>query len=226
MPARRPLQISLAGERLLALPERALFWPSRGILFAADLHLGRPALFARHGVMLPAAADHGERRSLAAILGLHPVKTIVLLGDTLDAPGVADSPVLESFRAWKRASVPDIRFACVPGNHDRRARRDLENLGFELLDDGVRFGPFLPRHHPAPADRAHVLCGHIHPGARLGGPARTRLRLPCFHLRPQLTVLPAFGRLTGLAPIRPEPADRVLVVADSEVIEIPTHQAR
>ena len=222
MSARKPLPFTLAGERLLALPERALFWPARSILFAADLHLGKPAVFARHGVVLPAATGHGEWQSLAAILRHHPVKTVVLLGDTLDAPGVAESPALDGFRAWKRASAPGIRFSCVPGNHDRRAQRELEALGIEILDDSARLGPFLPRHHPVPAADAHVLCGHIHPGARLG----TRLRLPCFHLRPHLTVLPAFGRLTGLAPIRPDPADRVLVVADTEVIEIPTHQAR
>jgi metallophosphoesterase superfamily enzyme len=62
-----------------------------------------------------------------------------------------------------------------------------------------------------------VLAGHIHPAAVLGGRARDRLRLPCFHLGPQVGVLPAFGAFTGMHVMQRGAEDRVYVVAGDAV---------
>lgn len=45
-------------------------------------------------------------------------------------------------------------------------------------------------------------------------------RLPCFLVRPGLTILPAFGSFTGVRSVVPEAADQVFVVADGEVLPI------
>jgi metallophosphoesterase superfamily enzyme len=83
-------------------------------------------------------------------------------------------------------------------------------------------GPFLLSHHPmeaVPADR-YNLAGHIHPGIRLSGLGRQRLRLPCFWFGKEQGLLPAFGSLTGTAPIEALAEDQVFVVTDEAVIEV------
>ena len=47
-------------------------------------------------------------------------------------------------------------------------------------------------------------------------------RLPCFALGERRALLPAFGRLTGLATIRPGPGERVFAIAGDALFELPT----
>jgi hypothetical protein len=51
----------------------------------------------------------------------------------------------------------------------------------------------------------------------LGGKAHDRLRLPCFHLGPEVGVLPAFGGFTGMHVLPRRPSDRVFVIAGDSV---------
>gem|GEM_PF-4957861 len=46
------------------------------------------------------------------------------------------------------------------------------------------------------------MAGHLHPCVNLGGRAFDSLRLPCFHFKPHVGMLPAFGSFTGMHPIR------------------------
>ena len=47
------VRFSFSGHDLMALPQGALFWPSRRALLVADLHLEKASWFARLGQMLP-----------------------------------------------------------------------------------------------------------------------------------------------------------------------------
>ena len=47
------LEIDCAGERLVLLPEKAVFWPSEKTLIVADLHLGKTAAFRAAGIGVP-----------------------------------------------------------------------------------------------------------------------------------------------------------------------------
>src|ERR671919_474621 len=47
------VRFSFCGHELMALPQGALFWPARGALLVADLHLEKASWFARLGQMLP-----------------------------------------------------------------------------------------------------------------------------------------------------------------------------
>ncbi len=76
-------------------------------------------------------------------------------------------------------------------------------------------------HHPEPVAGAYVLAGHLHPCVSVHGRARERLRLPCFHFGAQVGVLPAFGTFTGMHPIARAAGDRVFLVADNAVLELP-----
>ncbi|MEO7177797.1 MAG: phosphoesterase, partial [Allosphingosinicella sp.] len=47
------VRFSFCSHELMALPQGALFWPSRRALLVADLHLEKASWFARMGQMLP-----------------------------------------------------------------------------------------------------------------------------------------------------------------------------
>lgn len=77
-----------------------------------------------------------------------------------------------------------------------------------------------PEDHASPTP-AYEIAGHLHPAVRLEGRGRDRLRVPCFWVRPTQCVLPAFGGFTGSGRIRPLDADRIFVVGEGQVMEVP-----
>ena len=89
----------------------------------------------------------------------------------------------------------------------------------------LRLGGLALCHHPRPVAGAYTLAGHWHPCAPLGGRAHDRLRLPCFWLGAEahhpVGVLPAFGGFTGMHPIERRAGDRVFVLTEDRVAELP-----
>jgi metallophosphoesterase superfamily enzyme len=75
----------------------------------------------------------------------------------------------------------------------------------------------VPRSPPT----GYALCGHVHPGVRLAGRAHETLRLPCFVIGQRRALLPAFGRLTGLAIVAPAADDVVVAVAGARLFRLP-----
>ena len=51
---------------------------------------------------------------------------------------------------------------------------------------------------------------------------RQRLRLPCFYFGERSGVLPAFGAFTGLSMLRPANGDHCFVIAEDQVLAVPT----
>ena len=111
----------------------------------------------------------------------------------------------------------------VRGNHDERAGDPPPEWGVQCVDEpfALACAPGLALcHHPAPRAGAYVLAGHRHPCTSVGR-GIDRLRLPCFHFGERIGVLPAFGVFTGMHPIERAAGDRVFVVADNAVHEVP-----
>ena len=67
----------------------------------------------------------------------------------------------------------------------------------------------------------YALCGHVHPGIRPGGGACAAVRLPCFVLGRRRALLPAFGRLTGLALVTPAPPETLIAIAGQRLFALP-----
>lgn len=76
-------------------------------------------------------------------------------------------------------------------------------------------------HQPASPRTGYALCGHVHPGVRISGGARESVRLPCYVLGPRRALLPAFGRLTGLALVTPQPGETLVAIAGSRLFPLP-----
>ncbi|MFY9514285.1 MAG: DEAD/DEAH box helicase, partial [Rubrivivax sp.] len=132
---------------------------------------------------------------------------------------------LAAFADW-RAQHATLELLLVRGNHDRHAGDPPPAWGVQAVDEGLPLGPFVLQHHPEPVPGAYALAGHVHPAVVLGGRAHDRLRLPCFHFGPQVGVLPAFGGFTGMHVLPRGSDDRVYVVAQDEVVEVPALNSR
>lgn len=212
--------VRLAGEEVLLLPERALFWPRTATLVAADFHWGKGATFRAAGIPIPFGATSDDLGRLDAALGRTGARRLIVLGDLFHArAGRIAARTLLELRRW-RSRRCELEILLVRGNHDRHAGDPPDDLRIDCVNAPASVPPFVLRHEPGAAADGYVLAGHVHPGLVLAGPGRQHDRLPCFWLTRRAAVLPAFGSFTGLAPVLPEPEDRVLVVAEDEVIEV------
>ena len=79
------LELTVAGERVQALAEAALYWPARQTLFVADLHLGKAASFRASGIPVPGGTTAGNLARLERALAATGAKRLVCLGDLLHA---------------------------------------------------------------------------------------------------------------------------------------------
>lgn len=213
-------RVRLAGEEVLLLPERALFWPRAATLVAADLHWGKAATFRAAGIPIPVGSTGDDLARLDAALERTCARRLVVLGDLFHARvGRVSSGTLARLRRW-RAPHPTLEILLVRGNHDRHAGDPPEDLRINCVNAPAFVPPFILRHEPSVSVGGYTLAGHVHPGLVLAGPALQRERLPCFLLGERGAILPAFGSFTGLGTVAPGSRERAFVVADGEVIEV------
>ena len=209
----------VAGEKLVLLPERAAFWPSRKALFVADFHLGKAASFRRAGIPMPGGTTSENVQRLDRAIERTGASEVVFLGDFLHSAEGRAPRTLEKFAAW-RASRAKVALTIVRGNHDRKAGDPPEAWGARCIDAGESLGPFVLNHEPGASRAGYALAGHIHPAVRLTAAGEKPVRLPCFWFAARYGVLPAFGAFTGNAEVLPRRGDQVYVIADEEVVKV------
>lgn len=213
------LERTLAGERVLLLPQRALYWPRERMLVVADIHFGKAASFRALGVPVPRGTTSENLAALDALLAAHAVDHIVFLGDFLHAKAAHASATVAAMLRW-RERHPGLRLTLVRGNHDAHAGDPSALLDIDIVDEPYLQAPFAFCHHPDLAADGYVLAGHVHPVYRLIS-GRDALRLPCFLLGPGRAVLPSFGAFTGGHAVRPEADELVCVCAGDAVFQVP-----
>jgi DNA ligase-associated metallophosphoesterase len=212
------IELEVAGATLELHAARAAFWPRARTLLVADPHFGKAASFRAAGVFVPEATTQGALSTLDGLLASTNAERIIFLGDFLHAREGRHPDTLASLNTWRDAHA-DVEMTIVRGNHDRRAGDPPRELRLRCVDGPVVESPFAFAHHPMVMPDHYVLAGHLHPAARLSGPGRQHARLPCFWVRANQAILPAFGEFTGLADVFPEETDRVFVVAGDDLIE-------
>ncbi|MDX1418390.1 MAG: ligase-associated DNA damage response endonuclease PdeM [Rubricoccaceae bacterium] len=211
--------ISIAGQALRLLPERAVFWPAAGALLVADLHADKPETLRAAHIAAPASALETDLQRLSSALHRTRAHRLVILGDLYHAPRGADAPVTaRALHRWRRAHAA-LEIDLVVGNHDRRAGPPPETLAIRSHADALDLQPFRLVHEPAPDPAGYVLAGHVHAGVRLAAGADA-VTVPAFRFGPAVGVLPSFGALTAPAPTPPHPSERIYAIADDEVIPL------
>ncbi|WP_228893517.1 ligase-associated DNA damage response endonuclease PdeM [Pseudoduganella aquatica] len=208
--------IELAGETVLLLPEKALFWPRLRLLAVADIHFGKAAAFRALGVPVPGGTTADNLERLDRLLAAHGVAHLVFLGDFLHAKAARAPATLAELASW-RGRHPALRLTLVRGNHDLHAGDPPEALGIAVADEPFALAPFQFCHHPELDAPGYVLAGHVHPVFHLAA-GRDALRLPCFVAGGRRAILPSFGAFTGGHALRLAGDDKLYLVAGDKVL--------
>jgi DNA ligase-associated metallophosphoesterase len=210
----------IANERVELFAERAINWPRAHTLFVADVHLGKGAAFRAGGVPLPRGATAADLARLTRLIEQTTASRLVILGDFFHAKTGRVAALDASFTAWRDRHAR-LEVVLVRGNHDRRAGDPPAHWRVTCVADPYALPPFLGCHHPVTPPTGYALCGHVHPGVVISGPAERSARLPCFVLGARRAILPAFGRLTGLALVEPAADETLVAIAGSKLFALP-----
>jgi len=215
------LAYRLDDESVELCADRALWWTRTRTLFVADVHLGKAAAFRAGGVPVPRGSTARDLARLEALVAATKAERLVVLGDFLHAKrGVV--PALETaFVAW-RTRHASLALTLVRGNHDAHAGDPPADWRIDVVAEPHALPPFLACHVPASPRTGYALCGHVHPGVRLSGRGDDTARLPCFLIGRRRIILPAFGRMTGLAIVSPDPDETVVAIAGNSLFRLPT----
>lgn len=184
-------EIYIAGVRLVADCEGALYWPEERALIVADLHLEKGSSYAARGVLLPPYDTAATLARLAELVARYAPQAVIALGDSFhdgDGPlrlGDADRAALLALQRGRD-------WLWVAGNHDPDPSEHVAGSFAATL----AIGPLLFRHAPQPGAVTGEVAGHLHPVARVSGRGRT-VRRRCFVSDRRRVILPAFGAYTG-----------------------------
>ena len=217
--AAQTVTVQAGGCRFELQPERAAWLPEPGLLLVADVHLGKAQSFRRLGVPVPGGTTLGNLARLDRLIGRTRPRRLVFLGDLLHARAARAPAVLTAVAAWRRRHA-GLAMTLVRGNHDDRAGDPPPDWAIEVVDEPWIAGPLALCHEPQAVDGRYVVAGHVHP-AFVVGRGVDAMRLPCFHFGPAAAVLPAFGEFTGMHRVPGRPGDRVFVVGEGRVHEVP-----
>src|SRR5579884_1626976 len=95
------LPTTVAGEPVLLLPDRALYWPRAHTLLAADAHWGKAAAFRAAGLPMPGGPTAAGLDRLAALLDQLPARRLVVLGDLFHARTSFAPATVAAVAAWR-----------------------------------------------------------------------------------------------------------------------------
>jgi len=214
------VMLTIAGEEIYLLAERALWWPNASTLIVADLHWGKASTFRATGIPIPIGTTSDDLARLDSALTRTGARRMVVLGDLFHAKaGRVASHTLAELRRWRSLAAP-VEILLVRGNHDRHAGDPPSDLRINCVNAPAFVPPFVFRHEPVDSGDAYGLAGHVHPGITLMGRGLQRETLPCFVIGQTGALVPAFGSFTGFGSVEPGPGDRAFVTVDGEVLEV------
>lgn len=189
-------EIQFGKEQLILTNQRAIFIDKTKTLVISDLHLGKTAHFRKNGIAIPNHVVFNDLERLKNLITYFNPEQIIIAGDFFHASGNSE---LEIFKNWKKSSG-NIDFILVKGNHDRLSENIYQNLNIEIYFPSYSLNRLDIVHYPPKETRDYHICGHIHPGIFLKGIGKQRLGLPCYVVRENCLILPAFSKFTGLDP--------------------------
>ncbi len=206
-------RIRFAGEDLVLLAGRAVFWPARSALMLSDVHFGKSATFRAHGIPVPEGESQTDLDRITQLVERYGVDHLAIIGDFYHS-GIALSTGLHDSLATFRDSL-DAEIILVRGNHDQTRHELLPMI------DRLDWSPIELVHDPADAaPEKPTIAGHLHPLCRIGRAGRAS-RLPCFLQKDNLLVLPAFGTFTAGHIMKAKAGQTLYPIAKETVFEDP-----
>lgn len=183
--------IDLCGERLLAHPMGALFWPSRETLIVADLHFEKGSSYAKRGIFLPPYDTRTTLRRLMALCRRFGPRAVISLGDAFH-DREAEARLEGEDASLLKSLIAAHRWIWILGNHDAEPPAGFSGQAVvEHREGRLRF-----RHEPSHGEAPGELAGHLHPCARIRTESGSQRRR-CFATDGDRMILPAFGAYAG-----------------------------
>lgn len=188
------MDIPVNGATLRADPAGALFWPTRGWLMVADLHLEKGSAFARHGQFLPPYDTAATLARLEALCAHWRPARVICLGDSFHDRDAA-ARVSDADGRRIATLTTSHEWVWIAGNHDPAPP---PGWGGTVVSDALQEGPLVLRHEAAadPAQAAGEISGHYHPKAAAVVRGK-RISARCFVGDGLRLILPAFGAYAG-----------------------------
>ena len=204
--------LSVKEEKLILLALRAIFWAANRVLIISDLHLGKAGHFRKHGIAVSRNVHLHDLRNLELLIKETKAERIFFLGDLFHSYQNAE---WEDFLNFLHAHN-DIEYTLIEGNHDILTEYPKPlNVTKKLVLHPFSFT------HVKEKDAYYNISGHIHPGVTVAKKTRMGMTFPCFLFAKDYALLPAFGQFTGIKKISPNKGDRVFVIGDDRVFELP-----
>jgi DNA ligase-associated metallophosphoesterase len=209
-------RLNFQKEQAVLLPEKALWLPDLKSLVVADVHWGKIDHFRKAGIPVPLKGNDKNAETLISIINVFKPMRVIFLGDLFHS---VYNDGWETFGQVRNAFT-QCSFELVIGNHDILGQRQYERHKVQLHKRSLQLRKLYLTHEPLDKTPEGVfnIAGHIHPGAHLHGTAKQSVTLPCFYVRANQCILPAFGEFTGLATVQPKIGDKIFVVANGKVI--------
>lgn len=187
------LNITFGSHQLTLTNQRALYWESENAIVLSDLHLGKAAHFRKHGIALPSSISEKDLNRLAQLIIHYQAEKVIIVGDLIHAGNNKEVGEFQQFTH----SFPNVSFILIKGNHDRQSDEFLYELGIQSIYEHMILKDLYFTHQPRDL-QSYTISGHIHPGIKFKLGNKQRLSLPCFVVKDQQLILPAFSEFSGL----------------------------
>ena len=214
-------EIAKLGQRLVLLPERAVFWMQAKMLIVADPHFGKAQVFRDCGIPIPGGTTAADINRLSSLMEQLQPDELLVLGDLMHGRIDGGRKFSATVDTWRQRWSGTL-ITLVTGNHDLRAGPPPAPFRLDRIVAQHVYGPFAFSHKAQTTNSRsrYTIAGHEHPAVFVSGKGHQREILPCFCFGDKRALLPAFGSFTGNQVIRPEPQERVYAVAGDEVVEV------
>ncbi|MDX2229672.1 MAG: ligase-associated DNA damage response endonuclease PdeM [Leptolyngbyaceae cyanobacterium bins.349] len=211
--------LTILGNQLHLLPEKAIYIQSLNTLLLSDVHLGKSETFQSWGVPIPNCVNQTTLDRLQKLCSHYDLEYVFILGDLFHSKQALADAVLDAWFEFVKNSSASVQL--IVGNHDRALVPKLEQLSISCILHEMRLENLILSHEPTPKPDCLNICGHIHPCVRI----KTRLddlRLPCFYLEhsQNLLVLPSFGEFTGGYEVPLNSGTTAYAVAENTIIPL------
>ena len=214
----KSFRIEIKNQTFELLPQKAAFWIEKKTLIVSDIHLGKAGHFRKSGIPAPTQINNTNLERLGQLMKQLMPERVLILGDLFHSDVNREWLQFEEWRQ-KYSKTP---FYLITGNHDRLHNSFYQSADLLIFDE-LTEEHFLFIHDADEINqtKSHtVVAGHIHPAVKIRGMGRQSLRLPCFVVSEQKFLFPAFGTFTGLHTIKPDESEKVIAIAEDQLIQI------
>jgi DNA ligase-associated metallophosphoesterase len=213
------MKINVANETVELLPEKALYWPTMEMLVVADVLLGKVRDFHSLGVAQTEVGVEKELERLSALVERTGAKRCLFVGDLIDTGTHIPPSTLKTLASWvKKLRCPIYLTLGSKVSQDLK-KETLSEWGIAATGDPLIIPPFAFTHEPEEIEGCFTWAGHVHPQVVLKKGSE-RVSMPCFHVKEEVGILPAFGNFVEGQTISWTSSDKVYATTGAEVIQI------